>query len=105
MHAAPHALDFVLICATGAPFSPILLILPIEESITYVFSMGAEAAPFQNGDLIWGLLNWRGSSMLSGYGADVLFDLHLIEIELKLPRRLSKNKAEAAQIASIGFES
>ncbi len=29
---------FVLICAGGAPFSPILLILPIEESIAYVFS-------------------------------------------------------------------
>jgi hypothetical protein len=48
---SPHALDFVLICAMGAPFSPILLILPIEESITYVFSMAAEVVPFQSMDL------------------------------------------------------
>ncbi len=41
-------LGFVLICAASAPFSPILLILPIEESITYAFSMAVEAVPFQS---------------------------------------------------------
>jgi hypothetical protein len=46
MRAAHPAPDFVLICATGAPFSPILLILPIEESITYLFSMAFEVVPF-----------------------------------------------------------
>jgi hypothetical protein len=45
---SPPALDFVLICATGAPFSPILPILPIEESITYVFSTRAFVVPFQS---------------------------------------------------------
>jgi hypothetical protein len=40
--------DFVLICATGAPFSSILLIFLIEDSITYLFSMAVEAVPFQN---------------------------------------------------------
>jgi hypothetical protein len=31
--------DFVLICATGVPISPFSPVLPIEESITYLFSM------------------------------------------------------------------
>ena len=44
-----HAVDFVLmpICATGAPFSLILLILAIEELITCALSMAAQVGPFK----------------------------------------------------------
>jgi hypothetical protein len=40
--------DFALICATGASIWPFSPILPIQESITCVFSVAGEAVPFQN---------------------------------------------------------
>jgi hypothetical protein len=36
--------DFVLVCATDARFSPILLTLSFEELMTYSFSMATEQA-------------------------------------------------------------
>ena len=48
--------DFVLICATDAPIWHILPILLIEKSVSYVFSMVAEAVPFQNIDSFRGSL-------------------------------------------------
>jgi hypothetical protein len=41
--------NFVLICAWDVPISPILPILPIEKSITYLFSILPFAVPFHDG--------------------------------------------------------
>jgi hypothetical protein len=37
--------NFVLICAWDVPISPILPILPVEKSITYLFSISPFVVP------------------------------------------------------------
>ena len=51
---------FVLICAWDVPISPILPILPVEESITYLFSICHFVVPFQNINLFRGSLAGDG---------------------------------------------
>ena len=47
-HSALRCQLFVLICAQDMPIRPILPILPIEKSITYLFSILPFVVPFQN---------------------------------------------------------
>jgi hypothetical protein len=48
MHEGILCRGFVLICANDVHILPILLILPIEKSTTYLFSTTSFVVPFQN---------------------------------------------------------